>query len=84
MLPELLAQIPAYQLLAFVSRDGAYDTKGCYSVIVARNAEAIIPVRKNGKPWQENTAGAQACNEALRATKRLGRTIWKKWRLPPP
>ncbi len=79
MLPELLAQIPTDQPLAFVSGDGAYDTKGCYSAIVARNAEAIIPLRKNGKPWKENTAGAQARNEALRATKRLGRTIWKKW-----
>ncbi len=79
MLPELLAQIPADQPLAFVSGDGAYDTKGCYSAIVARNAEAIIPVRKNGKPWQENTAGAQARNEVLRATNRLGQTIWKKW-----
>ncbi len=35
--------------------------------------------QSNGKPWQENTAGAQAHNEALRATKQLGRTIWKKW-----
>ena len=39
----------------------------------------IIPVRKNGKPWKENTPGANVRNETLRATQRLGRTIWKKW-----
>lgn len=34
MLPELLAQIPADQPLAFVSGDGAYDTKGCYCAML--------------------------------------------------
>ena len=29
--------------------------------------------------WKEDGPGAAARNETLRAIKRLGRTIWKKW-----
>ena len=79
MLPELLSQIPADEVLLSVSGDGAYDTKGSHAAIAARGATAIIPTRKNGQPWKENTAGAKARNEILRATRYLGRTIWKKW-----
>ena len=79
MLPELLSQIPADEVILSVSGDGAYDTKGCHAAIAARGAAAIIPTRKNGQPWKENTAGAKARNEILRATRHLGRTIWKKW-----
>ena len=79
MLPELLSQIPADEPIISVSGDGAYDTKGCHAAIAARGAAAIIPTRKNGQPWKENTAGAKARNEILRATRYLGRTIWKKW-----
>lgn len=79
MLPDLLAQIPETEAIASVSGDGAYDTKKCHASIAARNAAAIIPVRKNGKPWKENTAGAHARNEILRAMQRLGRDIWKRW-----
>lgn len=61
-----------------VSGDGAYDTKKGHTAIAEWDAEAIIPVRKNGKPWKENTLGASVRNETLRATERLGRTIWKK------
>lgn len=79
MLPELLMQIPPNEPIVTVSGDGAYDTKGCHAAIAARNAAAIIPTRKNGQPWKENTSGARARNETLRATRLLGRTIWKKW-----
>lgn len=79
MLPDLLAQIPETETIASVSGDGAYDTKACHACIASRNAAAIIPVRKNGKPWKENTAGAHARNETLRATHRLGGSIWKRW-----
>ena len=48
--------------------------------IALRQAQAIIPVRKNArKPWKENRPGARARNEILRATQRLGRDIWKRW-----
>jgi hypothetical protein len=45
----------------------------------ARGAAAIIPPRKNAKPWKPDTPGAIARNEALRASKRFGRTIWRRW-----
>jgi hypothetical protein len=44
-----------------------------------RHATAIIPTRKNAKPRAESRAGARARNEILRATRELGRSIWKKW-----
>ena len=31
------------------------------------------------RPWLENTPGAQARNDTVRATRRLGRTIWRRW-----
>ncbi|OLS52821.1 hypothetical protein BV392_12990 [Rhodovulum sulfidophilum] len=43
-----------------------------------RGAHAVIPPRKNAKPWKPSTAGAIARNEALRASKYLGRAIWRK------
>ncbi len=42
-------------------------------------AAAVIAPRKNAKPWKADTAGAVARNEALRASRRLGRTIWRRW-----
>src|SRR5277367_1964741 len=79
MLPELLGQIPATETIIAVSGDGAYDTKGCHAAIAARGAAAVIPTRKNAQYWKENTASARARNETLRATRYLGRTLWKKW-----
>ncbi len=79
MLPELLAQIPADELLHSVNADGAYDTKACHEAIACWQAAAIIPTRRNAKPWVEGKAGAQVRNEILRATHNLGRAIWKKW-----
>ncbi|WP_194714281.1 IS5 family transposase [Noviherbaspirillum soli] len=79
MLPNLLGQIPPEEQLASVSGDGAYDTKGCHEAIALRQADAIIPIRKNAKPWKANRTGAAARNEILRARRRLGRTICKKW-----
>jgi hypothetical protein len=79
MLPNLLGQISPGEHIASVSADSAYDTKGCHETIALRQADAIIPIRKNAKPWKINRLGAAARNEILRATRRLGRTIWKKW-----
>ena len=79
MLPHLLGQISLEEAIASVSGDGAYDTKGCHEAIALRQADAIIPIRKNAKPWKINRTSAAARNEILRATRRLGRTIWKKW-----
>jgi len=92
MLPELLDQIPPDQEIASVTApsrglhanhcratDGAFDTRKCHDAIAARGAAAIIPPRKNAKPWKPDSPGAVARNEALRASKRFGRTIWRRW-----
>jgi hypothetical protein len=79
MLPELLAQIPPEQSIGTVTADGAYDTRTCHAAIAAREACATIPTRRNGRPWTETTPGAQARNEILRATRHLGRGLWKRW-----
>ena len=79
MLPNLLGQIPPEEPIVSVSGDGTYDTKRCHEAIALRQADAVIPTRKNAKPWKINRLGAEVRNEILRATRRLGRTIWKKW-----
>ncbi len=79
MLPELLDQISPEQEIGSVTADGAYDTRKCHDAIADRGAAAVIPPRKNAKPWKPNTAGAVARNEALRASKYLGRALWRNW-----
>ena len=92
MLPGLLAQIPADQDIASVTADGAYDTRKCHDAILCpavvclqttrggdRGAAALIAPRKTAKPWKTVTAGAVARNEALRASKYLGRALWRRW-----
>ena len=79
MLPELLNQIPPDQEIASVTADGAYDTRKCHDAIAERDAAAVIPPRKNAKPWKAESPGAVARNEALRASKYLGRALWRRW-----
>jgi hypothetical protein len=79
ILPELLDQIPLEQVIATVTGDGAFDTRKCHDAIAARGAAAIIPPRKNAKPWKPDTLGAIARNDILRTSKRVGRTIWRRW-----
>jgi Transposase DDE domain len=79
MLPELLDQIPLEQEFASVTADGAFDTRKCHDAIAVRGAAAIIPPRKNAKPWNPDTPGAVARNEILRSSKRVGRTICRRW-----
>ena len=79
MLPSLLDQIPEGEPIASVTADGAYDTRGCRDAIANHGADAVIPPRRNAKPWKKDSPGAGARNEALRAIGRIGRTIWRKW-----
>ena len=79
MLPSLLAQIPVDEPIACVSGDGAFDTKACHEAIATRGAIGCIPTRKNAQPWKGNSLGVRERNEILRATKQLGRAIWKCW-----
>lgn len=79
MLPELLNQIPLEQDIGSVTADGAYDTRKCHDAIAARNAHAVIPPRKNTKPWKTTSAGAIARNEAVNTSRYLGRALWRRW-----
>ena len=79
MLPCLLNQIPADEIVSSVSGDDAYHTKGCHEAIAQLGAQAIIPTRKNAKPWKDRRPGAIARNAILAATRLLSRKIWKKW-----
>ena len=49
------------------------------TAIINRQATAIIPIRKNGRPWKEDCPAAIARNETLRATRHYGRAFWKRW-----
>ena len=75
VLPDLLKQISAHEQIGSVTADGAYDTRKCHDAIADRGAHAVIPPRKNAKPWKTITAGAVARNEALRASKYLSRAL---------
>lgn len=79
VLPDLLNQIPADEQIGSVTADGAYDTRKCHNAIADRGAHAVIPPRKNAKLWKTVIAGAMARNEALRASKYLGRALWRRW-----
>ena len=62
-----------------VYTDGAYDIKHCRQVISDRDVHAVIPPRKNAKPWKDQQARSIERNELLKTVKRLGRALWKKW-----
>jgi hypothetical protein len=79
VLPDLLNQIPPHQDIGSVTADGAYDTRKCHEAIAARNAHAVIPPRKNAKPWKPTSAGAIARNDAVSAQRYLGSTVWRRW-----
>ena len=78
VLLDLLAQIPAEQAIGTVTADGAYDTRKCHAAIAERGATAVIPIRKNGRPWKEDCAAAKARNEILRTSRYFGRAFWKR------
>ena len=54
VLLELLDQIPEDEEIATVTADGACDTRRCHTAIINRQATAIVPIRKNGRPWKED------------------------------
>ncbi|SNT13165.1 Transposase DDE domain-containing protein [Antarctobacter heliothermus] len=60
MLPELLDQISADVEICSVTADRAYDTRRCHDAVADRGADAVIPPRKNAKPWNPSTASAIA------------------------
>ena len=79
MLPERLARISDDVEPGTVTADGACDTRKRHDAIADRGAHAVMPSRKNARPWKPSTTGAIARNEALRASKYLGHALWRKW-----
>ncbi|WP_374663499.1 IS5 family transposase [Acinetobacter sp.] len=78
-LSDLLNQISSDERIDSVYTDGAYDTKLCRQVISDCHAHAVIPPRKNAKPWKDKKLGSLERNKLLKTVKHLGRTLWKKW-----
>jgi len=79
VLPELLDQIPEGEEIGTLTADGACDTRRCHAAIIDRQATAIIPIRKNGRPWKVDCPAAIARSETLRATRHYGKAFWKRW-----
>jgi hypothetical protein len=79
ILPDLPAQVPEGEKIASLGGDGACDTRTAYEAAAARAAALLVPPRRNGRPWQTRTGGAEARNETLRAIRHLGRRLWKRW-----
>lgn len=78
MLPELLGRIPEGEAIGTVIADGDCDTRRCRTAIIDRHAVAIIPMRRNGRPWHEDCPAASARNATLCATRPHGRAFWKR------
>jgi len=78
LLPELLDRIPSYHEIASVTADGTFGTSKWHDAIAARSTAAIIPPRRNVKLWKPVTPGAIDRNQALRASKRFSRTVWRR------
>lgn len=72
VLPELLGRIAPDQEIGSITAGGVYDIRECHDAIAPRGAAAIIPSRRNAKPWKADTPGGgtqrgPACINALRA-----------------
>ncbi|PSK80291.1 DDE family transposase [Limimaricola soesokkakensis] len=78
VLPDLLDQILDDEPIGTVTADGTYDTRRRHAAIIERQASAIIPIRKNGRPWKEDGPAALARNDILRATRHFGRAFWTR------
>lgn len=77
VLPQLLEQIPAEELLLTVIGDGAYDTQPVHAAVIERNAIPIIPLRKNARMRKGDTFAHR--NAAIAACRRFGRKLWESW-----
>ena len=49
LLPDLLAQISPEEAIGTVTVDGAYDARRYHGAIIDRGADAVIPIRRNGR-----------------------------------
>lgn len=76
---DRLSQILGDEAIGTLTADGAYDSRRCHCAIITLSGTAIIPIRKNGRPWKEDCQAARARNETLCATRHYGWTFWKRW-----
>jgi hypothetical protein len=83
---SLAVHIPEGEEIGTVTADGAYDTRRCHTAIIDRHATAIIPIRKNGRPWKEDCPAAIARNETLRylALRQSARETLDRLQSPKP
>jgi len=51
----------------------------CHNTIAAHGAHAVIPPRNNAKPWKPTSPGAITRNEAVNASRYLGRALRRRW-----
>ena len=58
VLGDLLDQIQKDEQINSVYTDGAYDTKQCRQVSADRQGHAVIPPRKNAKPWKDTKSSS--------------------------
>lgn len=74
---ELLSQIPSHETVVSLTADGAYGTQDVHEACHRRGFIPVIPPRK-GTRLRKGMASTHR-NEAVKACKRLGRAIWKRW-----
>ena len=74
---ELLSQIPSHEAVTSFTGDGAYDTQDVHEACHHRGAIPVITPRK-GARLRKGLAFAHR-NEAVKACKRIGSVIWKRW-----
>lgn len=72
VLPASLEQIPAYERIASVSGDRRLRYEGLPQGDRLARRAGRHPIRKNAKPWKANRCGADARNDILYATRKLG------------
>ena len=77
VIPDLLGQLPADEVLKILGGDGAYDTLPVHEAVIERGAIPVIPPRKNAR-IRKGSAFVYR-NAAIAACKRFGRKIWKVW-----
>jgi hypothetical protein len=79
VLTELLDHIHVGEAIGTVSADGAYDTRRCHTALINCQATAIIPIRKNGCPWNGDCPAAFARGVTRNAIRDCGRPFSKRW-----
>lgn len=77
VVPELLAQIPKDEAIESLTGDGAYDTETVYRACHDRQIMPVVPPRKRAR-LRKGAVFARR-NEAIKACRQLGRSVWKDW-----